>query len=71
MTSKAAVNRIIETLNGIYPDGRGTLQYKKDYELLFAVRLSAQCTDARVPAAPPAPPAPAAAGPAPLWAPPA
>ena len=24
------------------------MQYEKDYELLFAVRLSAQCTDARV-----------------------
>ena len=48
MTSKAAVNRIIETLKGIYPDGLCSLQYKKDYELLFAVRLSAQCTDARV-----------------------
>lgn len=39
MTSKAAVNRIIETLKGIYPDGLCSLQYKKDYELLFAVRL--------------------------------
>ena len=48
MTSKAAVNRIIETLKGIYPDGLCSLQYKKDYELLFAVRLSAQCTDERV-----------------------
>src|SRR5699024_8246200 len=46
--SKAAVNRIIETLKGIYPDGLCSLQYKKDYELLFAVRLSAQCTDERV-----------------------
>ena len=25
-----------------------TLDYKKDYELLFSVRLAAQCTDARV-----------------------
>ena len=48
MTSKAAVNRIIETLKGIYPDGLCSSQYKKDYELLFAVRLSAQCTDERV-----------------------
>ena len=48
MTSKAAVNRIIETLKGIYPDGLCSLQYKQDYELLFAVRLSAQCTDERV-----------------------
>ena len=48
MKSKAAVKRIIETLKGIYPDALCSLQYQKDYELLFAVRLSAQCTDARV-----------------------
>ena len=48
MKSKAAVNRIIETLKGIYPDGLCSLHYEKDYELLFAVRLSAQCTDERV-----------------------
>lgn len=48
MKSKAAVKRIIETLKGIYPGALCSLQYEKDYELLFAVRLSAQCTDARV-----------------------
>ncbi len=48
MKSKAAVKRIIETLKGIYPDGLCSLRYEKDYELLFAVRLSAQCTDERV-----------------------
>ena len=48
MKTKAAVKRIIETLKGIYPDGLCSLQYQKDYELLFAVRLSAQCTDQRV-----------------------
>lgn len=48
MKSKAAVKRIIEVLKGIYPEGLCSLQYEKDYELLFAVRLSAQCTDARV-----------------------
>ena len=48
MKSKAAVKRIIETLKEIYPDGLCSLEYEKDYELLFAVRLSAQCTDARV-----------------------
>ena len=48
MKAKAAVNRIIGTLKGIYPDALCSLQYEKDYELLFAVRLSAQCTDARV-----------------------
>ena len=48
MKSKAAVKRIIETLKGLYPDALCSLQYEKDYELLFAVRLSAQCTDKQV-----------------------
>ena len=48
MSSKAAIKRIIETLKDIYPDALCSLQYDKDYELLFAVRLSAQCTDERV-----------------------
>ena len=48
MTSKAAVKRIMGTLKGLYPDALCSLQYEKDYELLFSVRLSAQCTDARV-----------------------
>ena len=30
MISKAAVNRIIETLKGIDPDGLCSLQYEKD-----------------------------------------
>ena len=48
MKPKAAVRRIIETLKVVYPDALCSLQYEKDYELLFAVRLSAQCTDERV-----------------------
>ena len=48
MKSKAAVKRIIEELKALYPDALCSLTYNKDYELLFAVRLSAQCTDARV-----------------------
>ena len=48
MRVKAGVKRIIETLKAKYPDALCSLQYEKDYELLFAVRLSAQCTDARV-----------------------
>lgn len=48
MKSKAALKRIIETLKELYPEGLCSLQYEKDYELLFAVRLSAQCTDERV-----------------------
>lgn len=46
--SKAALGRIISRLKELYPDALCSLQYEKDYELLFAVRLSAQCTDARV-----------------------
>ena len=48
MKSNAAIARIIETLKTLYPDALCSLTYEKDYELLFAVRLSAQCTDARV-----------------------
>ncbi len=48
MKSKAAVRRIIDALKTLYPDALCSLTYEKDYELLFAVRLSAQCTDARV-----------------------
>ena len=39
---------IIELLKQRYPDPKCALHYKKDYELMIAVRLSAQCTDARV-----------------------
>lgn len=39
---------VIEELKTRYPDALCALQYKKDYELMIAVRLSAQCTDARV-----------------------
>ena len=46
MKSKAAVRCIVEALKTLYPNALCSLQYQKDYELLFAVRLSAQCTDA-------------------------
>ena len=46
MTEK--VNAIIDILKDRYPDAPCALRYKKDYELMIAVRLSAQCTDARV-----------------------
>ncbi|MBE6989338.1 MAG: endonuclease III [Ruminococcaceae bacterium] len=48
MKSKADTAAIIDTLKGLYPDALCSLDYGKDYELLFSVRLSAQCTDARV-----------------------
>ena len=39
---------IIDILKQAYPDPVCALHYTKDYELMIAVRLSAQCTDARV-----------------------
>ena len=39
---------VIEILKVQYPEALCALQYEKDYELMIAVRLSAQCTDARV-----------------------
>ena len=48
MKKKADVRAIVDGLKETYPDGICSLQYQKDYELLFAVRLSAQCTDERV-----------------------
>lgn len=42
------VKTIIDLLKERYPEAPCALQYKKDYELMIAVRLSAQCTDARV-----------------------
>lgn len=42
------VASIIEILKNRYPDAPCALHYDKDYELMIAVRLSAQCTDARV-----------------------
>ena len=39
---------VIDGLKKRYPDALCALQYEKDYELMIAVRLSAQCTDARV-----------------------
>ena len=45
---KADVAAIIEELKALYPDGICSLDYRKDYELLFSTRLAAQCTDARV-----------------------
>ena len=42
------VSDIIEILKEKYPDPVCALHYEKDYELMIAVRLSAQCTDARV-----------------------
>lgn len=48
MTKKERALHIIKALKARYPKSLCSLEYEKDYELLFAVRLSAQCTDARV-----------------------
>ena len=45
---KEKVDAIINVLEQRYPDALCALHYSKDYELMIAVRLSAQCTDARV-----------------------
>ena len=45
---KEKVEEIIQLLKQRYPDALCALHYTKDYELMIAVRLSAQCTDARV-----------------------
>ncbi len=42
------VQGVVAALKQAYPDPRCALEYEKDYELMIAVRLSAQCTDARV-----------------------
>ena len=48
MKSTLEMNQIIDGLKELYPDALCSLDYQKDYELLFSVRLAAQCTDARV-----------------------
>ncbi len=45
---KEKVASIFRALKERYPDALCALHYQKDYELMIAVRLSAQCTDARV-----------------------
>ena len=48
MKTPEAVRAIVEELKRLYPKGICSLEYEKDYELLFSVRLAAQCTDERV-----------------------
>ena len=43
-----AIQEIIAILKERYPEALCALQYRRDYELMISVRLSAQCTDARV-----------------------
>ncbi len=48
MQPKKHINDIIRLLELDYPEAACSLDYLKDYELLFSARLSAQCTDERV-----------------------
>ena len=48
MDIQERVTGILEALKREYPDAECALHYGKDYELMISVRLSAQCTDARV-----------------------
>ena len=45
---KTLAARTVEELKKLYPDAVCSLTYKNPVQLLIAVRLSAQCTDARV-----------------------
>lgn len=47
-SQRARAEQVITRLKEYYPDAQCSLTYQKPYELLIAVRLSAQCTDARV-----------------------
>ena len=48
MRTQEQVNEIVRLLMAEYPLADCTLDWNKDYELLFSVRLAAQCTDERV-----------------------
>lgn len=48
MTKKERAQSACEELKKLYPEAVCSLEYEKPYELLFATRLAAQCTDARV-----------------------
>lgn len=48
MRTKEQTQEIVSRLLAEYPEADCTLEYRKPYELLFSVRLAAQCTDERV-----------------------
>ena len=48
MRTQEQVNEIVRLLLAEYPEASCTLDYGRAYELLFSVRLAAQCTDERV-----------------------
>lgn len=48
MTQTDKARAVVDALKEVYPDAVCSLTYDRPYELLMSVRLSAQCTDARV-----------------------
>nr|MCR5089587.1 endonuclease III [Oscillospiraceae bacterium] len=48
MRTQTQVEEIVRRLLAEYPEAVCSLDFRKDYELLFSVRLAAQCTDERV-----------------------
>ena len=48
MTKKELAVEFINRLKDLYPDAICSLDYREPWQLMIAVRLSAQCTDARV-----------------------
>ena len=48
MRTQDQITEIVNRLLAAYPEADCTLEYEKPYELLFSVRLAAQCTDERV-----------------------
>lgn len=48
MRTQEQIDEIVRLLLAEYPQAGCTLDWGRDYELLFSVRLAAQCTDERV-----------------------
>jgi len=48
MRTQEQIDEIISALEKDYPLAECSLEFERDYELLFSVRLAAQCTDERV-----------------------
>ena len=48
LLNKKQINELLTKLDEIYPQTKCALNYKEPWQLLFAVILSAQCTDVRV-----------------------
>ena len=42
------IDRVMQTLNQMYPDAKPELEYNSDFEFFVAVMLSPQCTDRQV-----------------------